>query len=61
MAEAEKAMAILRRAVADGYRDIHLMWNVVGLDPLRSRSDSELLMMDLVMPADPWARPEPAP
>jgi serine/threonine-protein kinase len=55
-AEAEKAMDVLRRAVAHGYRDRDLMRIEPGLDPLRTRSDFQLLMMDLAMPADPFAR-----
>jgi tetratricopeptide (TPR) repeat protein len=54
--EAESAMDILRRAVADGYRDRELMRIEPGLDPLRTRSDFRLQMMDLAMPADPFAR-----
>jgi hypothetical protein len=31
------------------------------LDPLRSRPDFQLLMMDLAMPAEPFARPHEGP
>jgi hypothetical protein len=52
MAEAEKAMAILRRAVAAGYHDRDLMRIEAGLDPLRSRPDFQALMRDLVLPTN---------
>jgi hypothetical protein len=45
----------LRRAVAAGYRDYAHMQTDADLDPLRSRRDFQLLMMDLAMPADPFA------
>jgi tetratricopeptide (TPR) repeat protein len=54
-AEAERAMDVLRGAVAHGYRDRDLMLIEPGLDPLRTRSDFRLLMMDLAMPAVPFA------
>jgi eukaryotic-like serine/threonine-protein kinase len=55
-AHADEAMAILHRAVAGGFRDIGLLRVESGLDPLRSRDDFRLLMMDLAMPAEPFAR-----
>jgi serine/threonine protein kinase/tetratricopeptide (TPR) repeat protein len=60
-AAAEEAMAILRRAVAGGYRDIGLFRVESGLDSLRSRDDFRLLMMDLAMPAEPFAPPQSIP
>jgi hypothetical protein len=54
-AEAERAMQWLHRAVA-GYRNVALMQRDHDLDPLRSRPDFQLLMMDLAFPADPFAR-----
>jgi hypothetical protein len=54
-AEAERAMATLRRAVAGGYRDRANMRTDTDLDPLRSREDFRLLMMDLAMPGEPFA------
>jgi serine/threonine-protein kinase len=54
-AEAERAMHWLRHAVAAGYRKLDLMRKDADLDPLRSRDDFQLLMMDLAMPADPFA------
>jgi serine/threonine protein kinase len=54
-AEAERAMHILRQAVAAGYRDLTWMRIDGGLDPLRSRHDFQALLMDLAMPADPFA------
>ncbi len=55
-AQAQKAMSILRRAIADGYRDDELMRIEPGLDPLRARLDYQLLMMDLAMPTEPFVR-----
>jgi tetratricopeptide (TPR) repeat protein len=54
--ETEKAMAILRRIVAQGYRDALLLRIESGLDPLRSRADFQLLLMDLSMPSDVFAQ-----
>jgi eukaryotic-like serine/threonine-protein kinase len=54
--EAEAAVASLRRAVVAGYKNLPDMIRDPDLDPLRSRSDFQLLMMDLAMPADPFAR-----
>jgi serine/threonine-protein kinase len=55
-AEADRAMAALRRAVAAGYRDLAYLRTDTDLDPLRGRDDFRLLMLDLAMPADPFAR-----
>ncbi len=54
--EAEAAMTALRRAIAAGYKNLADMIRDPDLDPLRSRSDFQLLMMDLAMPAVPFAR-----
>jgi tetratricopeptide (TPR) repeat protein len=53
--EAEKAMAILRRILAEGYRAPELN-NESSLEPLRSRPDFRDLMMDTAFPAEPFAR-----
>jgi hypothetical protein len=58
MAEADKAMAILRRAIADGYRDRELMRVEPGLDPLRPLFDFQVLMMNVAMPDNPFVRAE---
>jgi transposase InsO family protein len=55
-AEAERAMDWLRQAVAAGYRNLALMRGDPTLDPLRSRDDFRLLMMDLAMPAEPFSK-----
>jgi serine/threonine-protein kinase len=55
-AEGERAMRWLHRAVARGYRNVALMRKDTVLDPLRSRPDFQLLMMDLEFPDDPFAR-----
>jgi tetratricopeptide (TPR) repeat protein/tRNA A-37 threonylcarbamoyl transferase component Bud32 len=55
-AELDLAMATLRRAVAAGYRSVEWMRRDPDLEPLRSRSDFQLLMMDLTFPEKPFAR-----
>ena len=50
-------MAVLRRAVAMGYRNRKAYGSESALDLLRGRDDFRLLMMDLVFPADPLAAP----
>jgi serine/threonine-protein kinase len=57
-AEARKAMELLHRAVAEGYRDAKAIRGEASLDPLRSRPDFQPLMMDLAMPTEPFARPQ---
>ena len=49
-AEADRAMRWLHQAVAAGYRNAALLQRDYYLDPLRSRSDFQLLMMDLWFP-----------
>jgi eukaryotic-like serine/threonine-protein kinase len=51
-------MIALRRAVAAGWPALALMRTDTDLDPSWSRSDFQLLMMDMAMPADPFARPD---
>ena len=55
-AEADRAMEQLRRAVGMGYRNLGSFRTEAALGPLRDRSDFQLLMMDLAMPADPFPR-----
>jgi serine/threonine-protein kinase len=54
-AAADRAMEWLRRAVATGYRNADVFRIEEALDPLRGRDDFRLLMMDLAMPAEPFA------
>ena len=49
-------MALLRQAVAMGYRNPNAFRTESALDPLRNRADFRELMMDLAMPARPFAR-----
>jgi tetratricopeptide (TPR) repeat protein len=49
------AIDALRRAVHAGYRDFDHMRVDTDLDPLRTRDDFRLLMMDLTFPAHPFA------
>ena len=55
-AEDDQAMVLLWRAAATGYRDRDKYRTETALDPLRGRDDFRLLMMDLAMPADVFAR-----
>jgi serine/threonine-protein kinase len=48
-------MALLREAVALGYRNPVVLLTEDALDPLRNRLDFRLLMMDLAFPAGPFA------
>jgi hypothetical protein len=52
----EAAMSLLRRAIAGGFRDLAYIRDDRALDPLRSRPDFQLLMMDLAFPAQPLAK-----
>jgi eukaryotic-like serine/threonine-protein kinase len=56
-AEAEQAVAGVRRACDAGYRNFS--WIRAGdtdLKPIRSRPDFQLLLLDLAFPADPFPR-----
>jgi tetratricopeptide (TPR) repeat protein len=54
--EAAEAMSLLYRAVALDYRSPDAYRDEDALDALRTRPDFRLLMWDLAMPADPFAR-----
>ena len=49
-------MALLRRAIAIGYRNPRPFRNEPALEPLRDRDDFRLLLLDLSFPADPLRR-----
>jgi hypothetical protein len=53
--EAAKALELIRLAAEAGYNDLAAYRNETALDPLRGRDDFRLLMMDLPMPAQPFA------
>ena len=55
-AESDRAMSGMRRAVALGYRNPDAYRNETALDPIRTRPDFRLLMMDLAFPAEPFAK-----
>jgi hypothetical protein len=59
--EATRAMGWLRRAVGVGYRNANEVRIESALDPLRSRDDFRLIIMDLAFPAEPFAPTEPIP
>jgi hypothetical protein len=50
-------MEILRRAILSSRARRASIRTERGLDPLRSREDFRLLMMDLAMPPDPFNTP----
>jgi hypothetical protein len=52
---ADRAMDDLRQAIAAGYRSPAVYRHELALDQLRGRDDFQLLMMDLAMPAAPFA------
>ncbi len=53
--EADAAMTMLHKAVATGYHTADAYRTEDALDPLRSRDDFRLLLMDLEFPAAPFA------
>jgi serine/threonine-protein kinase len=55
-AHAERAIAALRRAVASGFRHLDLMRSDPDLDPLRTRHNFKMLLMDLAFPVEPFGR-----
>jgi tetratricopeptide (TPR) repeat protein len=57
--QAEAAMTALHRAVDAGYTNLPDMIRDPDLAPLRSRADFQLLLMDLAMPAAPFAPGNP--
>jgi serine/threonine protein kinase/tetratricopeptide (TPR) repeat protein len=54
-AEADRAMNWLRAAVAAGFRSLAVLNTDTDLDPLRSRADFQILMMDVAMPDWPFS------
>ncbi len=52
----DRAFELIRRAVHCGFMDIARMKSDYALDPIRSRSDFNLLLLDLTLPADPFTR-----
>jgi eukaryotic-like serine/threonine-protein kinase len=55
-AESVKSIALLRKAVTEGYRNTDAMTRESALDSLRNRPDFQLLMRDLIFLADPFAQ-----
>jgi len=54
-AEAERAMAVLHHAIAAGWKDAAQMRRDSDLDALRGRADFQVLLLDLELPAEPFA------
>jgi hypothetical protein len=52
--QADKAMALLRKAAASGYRSPDAYRTESALNPLRARHDFQLLMMDVAFPTEPF-------
>ena len=50
------AVETLRRAVALGFHDLNRLRQDSNLDPLRSRTDIQLLTLDMAFPARPFSR-----
>jgi serine/threonine-protein kinase len=55
--EAPRAIAALSKAAGMGHRELHAWRTDSALDPLRSRDDFRVLMMDVSFPAEPFATP----
>ena len=55
MEQADEAMAVLRLAVAMGYRNLDTYRTELSLDPLRNRADFRALILDLMFPVKPFA------
>ena len=53
--EADIALALLKQAVASGYRDADRVRTAPYLDPIRARPEFPLLLLDLAFPDDPFA------
>jgi hypothetical protein len=52
---ADRALALVRRLIAEGHPNL-LQWTTdPSLDALRARPDFKLMMMDLAMPAEAFA------
>jgi tetratricopeptide (TPR) repeat protein len=58
-AAADRAMAVLHRAIAAGWKNAAHMRRDSDLDPLRARRDLQVLLLDLEFPADPFAPTRP--
>jgi serine/threonine-protein kinase len=54
-AQADRAMAVLRRAVAQGYRALDVLRTDPSLDPLRPRDDFQMLLLELQLSDSPFA------
>ena len=55
LSDADAAMALIRNAIEMGNRTVSIYRTEDALDPLRSRDDFRMLMMDLEFPSEPFA------
>jgi hypothetical protein len=51
----DQAMQALRRSVAGGFKTREIFRTSPDLEPLHDRDDFQMLLMDLALPADPFA------
>jgi tetratricopeptide (TPR) repeat protein len=54
--DADRALTTLRRVIAMGFADASMLKSDPDLSSIRSRPEFQMLMLDLSMPADPFAR-----
>jgi serine/threonine-protein kinase len=54
--DADRAVATIRRAIAKGFADASMLKTDPDLNSIRSRPDFQMLIMDLAMPEDPFAK-----
>ncbi len=55
-AEADQAILSLRQAVAAGWQRLAHMRSDTDLDPIRSRRDYQMLLLDVGFPANPFGQ-----
>ena len=60
-AHLDAAISLLRRAAVSGYRDTTGLDADAAFDPVRSRPDFQLLLLDIVFPAEALALSRPPP
>jgi tetratricopeptide (TPR) repeat protein len=56
LAEAERALQTLKRAMVGGYRPLDWLRNETALNPIRDTPEFQRLLLDAALPPDPFAR-----